>query len=155
MKGPNGGQHDPANLDEIYRLVASLDVKLDKIVSTQEAMKAEIKTIPPRLDTLTREIDQLGERVHRGNNVVQALTDETGSLHQTQLTLERALAVFELDMKVKQIGLERTQKLFEHALEMLEGRVRQMRDDLADVVSEERSGVIPSPNSSGGHHGHE
>lgn len=154
MTAHNGGPPRAADVDQFFHAVAELSTKLETVAANQTAFKVELRTIVPRLDTMTSEIDKLGERVHANNNIMVKLLDETGCLHQAQVTLERALEMFEVDMKARAIELRRTQASFDHALEILEARVRSMRDELADAaaaaaVSEERSGVISSPNSSG------
>lgn len=135
MTTHNGGPPRAVDVEQIFHAIASLETKIDALLGKQENAGAELKT--------------LAERIDRMNNLVTTLIDETGALHQAQITMERALDIFELDMKARALEMRRTQAEFDHALGVLEGRVRHMRDDLADVVSEERSGVISSPNSSG------
>lgn len=149
MTTHNGGPPRAVDADQIFHAIASLETKIDALLGKQQSFGTELKTIVPRLDVLAVEVNQLGERIHRTNNLVTTLVDETGCLHQAQITMERALEIFELDMKARAIEMRRTQAAFDHALEVLEGRVRHMRDGLADIVSEEHTAVISSPNSSG------
>jgi chromosome segregation ATPase len=133
----NGSGRSTDSYDQFVRIAAELKVSID-------GMKAELRTVAPRLDTLTAEVKALGEKLHRNSNALQALADEKLELQAARVAFEGALKEMRIDTKARALEFERTQKEFAHALEVVEGRVRQMRDDMADAIAaanEEASGV--------------
>jgi hypothetical protein len=140
----NGSGHSTDGYDELVRVVAELKVSLDAIVKTQESIKGDLRKIAPRLDTLTASVDECGRLVHHQAGVIQALTNETAEVSQARIAFEKALEHFKIDATKRALEFERTQREFGLALELVEGRVRQMRDDMADAIAaanEEASGV--------------
>lgn len=125
----NGSGHSTDGYDAFVRIAAELKVSIDSI-------KSELKTVSPRLDTLTAEVKKLSDKVHVNSNVVQAIVDEKLELVQARVAFEKALENFRLESGHRALEFERTQNEFAHALALVEGRVRQMRDDMADAIAE-------------------
>lgn len=137
----NGGSHvEGVNVsDEAVRLVATIETTLNKLVEAQKSLKVDLRTElranSAKIAELAARVDGLAEKVHATNNISMRLTDQAAELHQAQLTLERALDFFETQMKAKAQALERNQLDHGRAIEVVETRVRHLRDEVADVVA--------------------
>ena len=141
------GEHEAeppsAGADPIFRAIAELQVSFDRVVRNQDAFKAELKTIAPRLDalgaridTLSAELQQMSERLHTANNLVTRALDEAAVVHEEHRTLDRALDLFEANIKVKTATLEQTQTTLEKMIDVLETRVQRLRDSvIPDAVT--------------------
>jgi len=118
-----------------------------------ESAKGEVRLIAPRLDTLIAEVHEAARLVHLQGNMVQILTLETSDLGQSKTAFEEALKDFRGDKAARELEFERTQKAFNSALAFIEGRAKQMRDDMRDALraaeeataEEEAAGVIDKP----------
>lgn len=145
----NGNRPTPGTFDDVVRAIATLEVSIGGIAKGQESIKIELKTIAPRLDTLSADVSKLAKRVHDFANVITVLTDETAELAQAKNAFEKALADFRLDTEVRARELEHTQSALEHALSLAESRLRTVRDEVADMSAslreDESSGVIDKP----------
>jgi len=71
MTANGQGPSDGESLDQIFRAVAGLELAFEKVARNQDSLKAEVKTITPRLDslgtrldTLASELGKLSERLH-------------------------------------------------------------------------------------------
>lgn len=141
MTKGNGDQsaHEPHSADELVRLVASLQAPLERLVSSERVTRDEIKALARKLDGFDSRIDQLAERVHRSSNIAQALNEQLELSARSQEALDRALEVFESLAKAKVIELERAHDALERTVAILEGRLRHVRDEVADLRTAERS----------------
>jgi chromosome segregation ATPase len=135
--------------EELIRALARLEVLIGNLGKSIDSAKVELKTIAPRLDTLTAEVRGASERVHRIANVMQALTNETAELAQAKVAFDKALDDFTIEARARAREFELTQKAFDTALTIVEGRVRQMRDDMADAVAASEEGAAPEEEASG------
>jgi len=134
----------PVLLDQIFRAIATLEVALGKVATNQESLKAEVKTIVPRLDgigarldTLTAEVGQLAERIHRTNNLAQIAIDEAERVRDEHGALDRAIDKFETATTDRANRLERSQDLIEKMIDVLDTRVGRLRDAIADIPADE------------------
>lgn len=137
------------DFDAVVRAIATLEVSLGAIVKTQESIKGELKLLAPRYDTLTAEVREVARLVHRQGNMVQLLTNETSELAQAKVAFEDALKDIRTESAARALEFTRTQRAFDMALAVVEGRVRQMRDHVADALGvadsdsgDEASGVV-------------
>jgi chromosome segregation ATPase len=96
------------------------------------AFGGRVDVLSGKVETLTAIVDELAQRVHRTNNVVMRLTDETSALREAQKTLDRALDFVETQQRARLQELERANKAIERAVEFIEARVRRVNDELAD-----------------------
>jgi len=127
--------------DEFVRIVATLETRFGHVIDGQKALKAEIRTLSNtvrgRFDELGTRIDGLGERVHKANNIMTKIVDQTLELHQATQTLERALDFIETQQRAAAQRLELEQREQARSLEHVESRVRHLRDEVADRASDE------------------
>jgi hypothetical protein len=131
--------------DRVVRAIATLEVSIERVAKNQESLKLELKTIVPRLDTLTAEVRAAGARVHDMGNIVVRLINESAELFQAKIAFEKALGDFETLTKARTVELHRGQELIERVLSVLEARVSLLRDEVADMAVEERSGLMTKP----------
>ncbi len=106
--------HESEALDAVYRAIAMLEVSLTRLGEGQSNIKSEIRTLSPRIEvlvarieTLSAEISQLGERLHRTNNLVQVVLTDALLLQEAQTFLQRLIEV--VDGKVdhlRKVALE-------------------------------------------------
>jgi outer membrane murein-binding lipoprotein Lpp len=126
-----------SDFEQFYRAVAGLELAFEKVARNQESLKTEVKTIAPRLDSLGTRIDtlaadlgKLSERVHAANNLVTRALDEAARVHEEHNVLDRALDHFEGELRVRTGTLARAQRTLENMVDVLETRVRRLRDSV-------------------------
>lgn len=140
----NGSDHPPGPTSDLVRLVATLETTLGKLVEGQRALRAELRAFGGRVealagkvDTLAARTDDLAEKVHRSNNLLMSLTNDTSVLRESQHALDRALEFIETQQKAKLLDLERAHQAIARAVDFVEARVRAVRDEVADLTGGE------------------
>ncbi len=106
-RGGNGRIAEDERFEMLFRQMTELGLGLD-------AIRREIKLIPPRIDTLVAEVSILQERLHRNNNLMVPLVDELNQLREDR-------------------------RLHERSLELLEARVRLLSDEVASMSQKEKT----------------
>lgn len=137
---------DPS--DSYIRTLAGLEVTLQKLAKGQDDIKAQLKTIAPRLDTLAAEVRENGRLIHHQAKIFNTLTNETSDLHQARVALEKLTEDIRVDSAARALVLERAINGLGKDLEFTDDRVRRLRDKVADALGPEEegaSGVMDKP----------
>lgn len=133
MSGKNGSDRPPEPSDEFVRAVARLEVGIGKLVESQRVTRDEVKALGGKIDTLSARVDGLAERVHRTNNLAQRFDEQYEILQRSQETMDRAVDFFEVTTKARAFEFERSLAAINAAVQVLEGRMRHVRDEVADL----------------------
>jgi hypothetical protein len=106
--------------DDLMRAIAMLEASLGYIGEAQSR--------------LAHEVHEMAKLVEHHTKALETLTNESSALEQARTVFEQGFEDFRIESAARACEFERTQKMFAHALELVEGRVRQMRDELADAA---------------------
>lgn len=135
-------QPDPS--DAYIRTLAGIEITLEQIAKDQASIKGELGRITPQLDRLAAEVRECTRLVHHQARVIERLTNETSELVQTRIILEKTISDLKIDAASRALDLERAIAALTKDQEFQAGRLRRLRDDVADHVSAEAGDEGPS-----------
>lgn len=104
-------QRTPRSIEESLELIFE---ELARVKTSIDGIKSEMRTLAPRLDniavdnsrlttrieTLIAEFREVQSKLHRSNNLLTLFSDELQEVHQARLLFERSVDVLEARVKV-------------------------------------------------------
>jgi uncharacterized coiled-coil DUF342 family protein len=71
---------DAPDVRGIMRALARLELRMLEVIKGVDGIKGELRTLTPRIDTLTAEVREAARRVHQQANAIQKLLHEATEL---------------------------------------------------------------------------
>jgi len=127
----------PRSLGEAYemtmRAIAGLELAMQNVTVGQKEVRAELRPLSANISALAAQLERMGSKLHKTNNVMQILVNEAGELHQCKLALDRALDFFE--------GVQNAEKMAARKEERIEveARLAKLRAEAVSLVDEDDS----------------